>query len=1700
MAIDRLRPGQKATESIFDRVLNPTLGIFQQPIWRIWRALKEEDIDILSKEGLLDPALLPLAGVFFDQRSRVDPNELFGENIGAQIAGSIATDPLSFLTGGFTASAKVGRNLGSLQGTKALKALGGKGDDAKAALQNLIEETGNAGELRKRLNGVLRGPAGDLEPSDFKRFSKLSKALDGVDDGLDLTAAFATRGQRELGLGLPLLGDMFGAYAPLSKGMQQRFNGSWMNFYFSSVGATYKVLGKPIAAPIHLMGKAGADLPILGPLAKNMIDNVADFKTQWRSGNKSSILLKNIRDLKERTGFGEGGLGPEDLDRLLGEQGTRVATNVAFRARQIFGDTPEGRALAQENDGNLLDAWNGLGREDQLLYMEEVLEQAPAQAALAEQVRSVMGVEVGEFISPSAIQKLLANPQLSARMRAELGDVTAKGVKEFLESSTLADDFRATMKLAPEDAVLPEHARLFLDSRENAQEAHRLAQPEFLTQGDPVKTIMGRLGKTMARWKEMAFRNDVGIEGFEELQTFKNHLVSESQRAIETTSKLFYGKLKELVQESGIDEEVLEKFFLSIQEFSPTSQEFNRLRTAIMGEQGLDAQKKAFEELDHWFEGRMVPSLNYLLSSITENLPEGQLKMFDELFEILGADPDNPLLLDVAGGRASLNDSWVHNATKGEVYAPSSLPRTDVTLDKTFDYLVDTLAPKYRKSATEVIERLRKGGVLSKPIGAMDGKETQQAILTLAETIRTDAGISAKELESAWNNLGGRSKALDSILDKLRNHFGELPDEAFRAGKNMGKNTDKKIAGEIFLSLDAHYVNPRSSYKYGDETGELFESSQADFLGRVDEEGFFVKTTKEELDELPTGAIADEGEFNELRELVVNVAAAHRTIKAWQATFAGDSLVDMPPALFENMVDNIGGISQLVTKTALNPLGEGGEAVHDALSVMRTQLFDQADALGMLPNVVPLGFAHRIKDGRTQRAISQALGGLADSGESEVFSPYVNSLFKRGNRSYTIRELNLLRQQLAEQAGPQAKKAHDVINRALEDANLPVPAEQYRESAVDAMMGHMGNILEFRDHTNYFKAVFESDVARANGLIGGRVVAVFEDAEGARATEKTGALKADVDPEEGQLVLDTAASPRKHPSIGYVIETLDGKRTIISHDLMESGGFTMKNLGKGDTVEEATVDYLRRIKNDATAAGKEGPVSLAEAKALEGHMVSVAPTSVNNAVHKTMMQNTPSAQAGFWKMYDSIHTTMKLFATGLRFPLQFGVANTLSAVPQGMLTGIGGQNMLRGMWTAARILGGPQDAFVNHDEVASLLALRSGRAGANPYAKVFDRGGGRAGAEAIRHIERIAGGAIPEEDLMIEVGKGRSFSVRELVAAMVDAGAWEVRTTGELKNIRSTPEMLNQIRDTFFRPGVTGGAIRTKEAALGFASSTEQFVRLSGMLGALNAGMDLDTAARAVADAMVDYSALTKFEREVMKRGTFFYTFPRKMIPLVMKKGMESPSKTAAFLHSTVNNESLFANSEGRIEMNIGEYRVAAGRLAPQFDAVVTLAAIADILPLDIRRFTGEARPDLPFSPSGVASVMGWHDFFPTEDPLAVSGGDWTDDAIRSNWILKFLFGEKDTILGSRNPNINYSPLELVAKSFLPYRKVDGPMEQDRKIRRLMMTKRDMKQDLKYANQVGDADAIKGAQRAIQRVNRAIRYARSNQHEQLISY
>jgi len=71
--------GSQYTPGNFERILNPTFGVFQQPLWRIWRAMEDEDIDLFSKQGLMDPALLPGLGVMFSPENSVMPDELFGD-------------------------------------------------------------------------------------------------------------------------------------------------------------------------------------------------------------------------------------------------------------------------------------------------------------------------------------------------------------------------------------------------------------------------------------------------------------------------------------------------------------------------------------------------------------------------------------------------------------------------------------------------------------------------------------------------------------------------------------------------------------------------------------------------------------------------------------------------------------------------------------------------------------------------------------------------------------------------------------------------------------------------------------------------------------------------------------------------------------------------------------------------------------------------------------------------------------------------------------------------------------------------------------------------------------------------------------------------------------------------------------------------------------------------------------------------------------------------------------------------------------------------------------------------------------------------------------------------------------------------------------------------------------------------------------
>lgn len=92
-----------------DRVFNSTISWPQQMLWRIKRALARDDIDLFSEKGILDLAMVPLIGMLDDHEHDVMPKEMFGNNLAAQLAGSMATDPLFYMSGGLTGLAQSAR-------------------------------------------------------------------------------------------------------------------------------------------------------------------------------------------------------------------------------------------------------------------------------------------------------------------------------------------------------------------------------------------------------------------------------------------------------------------------------------------------------------------------------------------------------------------------------------------------------------------------------------------------------------------------------------------------------------------------------------------------------------------------------------------------------------------------------------------------------------------------------------------------------------------------------------------------------------------------------------------------------------------------------------------------------------------------------------------------------------------------------------------------------------------------------------------------------------------------------------------------------------------------------------------------------------------------------------------------------------------------------------------------------------------------------------------------------------------------------------------------------------------------------------------------------------------------------------------------------------------------------------------------------
>ena len=120
------------------------------------------------------------------------------------------------------------------------------------------------------------------------------------------------------------------------------------------------------------------------------------------------------------------------------------------------------------------------------------------------------------------------------------------------------------------------------------------------------------------------------------------------------------------------------------------------------------------------------------------------------------------------------------------------------------------------------------------------------------------------------------------------------------------------------------------------------------------------------------------------------------------------------------------------------------------------------------------------------------------------------------------------------------------------------------------------------------------------------------------------------------------------------------------------------------------------------------------------------------------------------------------------------------------------------------------------------------------------------------------------------------------IKGVTGGGQFAVDVPVELGKKVGKESLLKKIGAAPFRAGKVGG------------QAVENNARIAHFVEKINKGVGIDDAVKSVNKYLFDYSDLSKFEREVLKRIMPFYTFSRKNLPLQLEQLFKQPQKYKA--------------------------------------------------------------------------------------------------------------------------------------------------------------------------------------------------------------
>lgn len=307
MGYDRLQPG------FLDRVFNSTLSLPQQFLWRVWRAIEDDEIDLFSEKGILDAALLPVIGIFDDHKEDVMPDYMAeqmrmadkGESgFGSQLAAAILSDPLTYMSGGLSTLGQLGKAVTLAKRAPAMTKVlreaaeaGGQSLDdmmrqmspeqfmghIDTAIGEVGKQTGNQAQRQHRHLQKMRRKmdAANSAAIAQNRRRQLGRRGQGPIKPFNITideAVKATR-DRQISIGLPIF-HRWGAKFDVFDGYS-----SWWQLHRDGVNKGGTLLAK------SLMLNKLVDLPGVGTTLKNITSPIRHLRGGWQVGHEARIAL-----------------------------------------------------------------------------------------------------------------------------------------------------------------------------------------------------------------------------------------------------------------------------------------------------------------------------------------------------------------------------------------------------------------------------------------------------------------------------------------------------------------------------------------------------------------------------------------------------------------------------------------------------------------------------------------------------------------------------------------------------------------------------------------------------------------------------------------------------------------------------------------------------------------------------------------------------------------------------------------------------------------------------------------------------------------------------------------------------------------------------------------------------------------------------------------------------------------------------------------------------------------------------------------------------------------------------------------------------------------------------------------------------------------------------------------------------------------